>query len=224
MKIATWNLDFLRKASSAEKKEKLIDTLKEVNADVWILTETNLAVSPGEGYMPLCSQTLSDPKPYNDYRLGDHEVIIWSRHPMCGISIKESSTSVCAKIQISKESITVYGTVIGVLGIKKDFRDDLEKQTREWKLLSMSSDHLCVAGDFNVCWSGKHFPRLGRDEISQCLREMELQNHTLEINGNIDHIAISKSFKKTAECTWNLDKTLSDHIGVSVELIYPSTQ
>jgi endonuclease/exonuclease/phosphatase family metal-dependent hydrolase len=47
---------------------------------------------------------------------------------------------------------------------------------------------------------------------------MRLQNLTSEIDGNIDHIAISKSFRKTAECAWNLDKTLSDHIGVSVSV------
>jgi exonuclease III len=217
MKIAIWNLDFLRKASSKEKKEKLIAIFNEVKADVWILTETNLAVRPGEGYMPLCSEILPDPKPYA-YKPGDHEVIIWSKHPMSEFSISETSTSVCARIKISDDLMTVYGTVIGVLGIKKDFREHLEKQTKDWKSLRSSSDQICVAGDFNVCWKGKHFPKIGRDELSECLNEMRLQNLTSEIDGNIDHIAISKSFRKTAECTWNLDKTLSDHIGVSVSI------
>ena len=48
MKIATWNIE--RQSKSGKKSDSIIDTLKAVNPDVLILTETNEAIDLGEEY------------------------------------------------------------------------------------------------------------------------------------------------------------------------------
>jgi hypothetical protein len=51
LKIATWNLD--RPNRSTELKNKrILDALKKIGADIWILTETNSCICPGEEYIP----------------------------------------------------------------------------------------------------------------------------------------------------------------------------
>lgn len=212
MKIATWNLNWPRTAS---KIEAINDELEKVDADVLILTETNDVIRPGAEYRHLSSDPLPAPRPYA-YKSGDHEATIWSKYAITQIAIKERFTSVC--VQLPLEKMIVYGTVIGILGIKKSFSSDLRNQINDWEVIGATERNICIAGDFNVCWNGEKFPKVGRDEIAKCFDRLSIENLTREIEGNIDHIAISKSYVKTAECKWNLDKKLSDHIGVSVNI------
>jgi len=217
MKIATWNLEFLKRTSSRDKTAKIVATLKEVGADIWILTETNSAISPGDGYTPVFSDPLPVPGPYNR-RTGDYEAMIWSKFPLSQISIAESSTSVCAKAQTSLGEVYFYGTVIGILGNRvSTFHSDLQKQLADWQRIN-ELGAICIAGDFNISWDSYYFTKDGRAKITDCFTKLGIANLTSEVKQNIDHIAISKPFEKTAECTWNLDKTLSDHIGVSVSV------
>jgi endonuclease/exonuclease/phosphatase family metal-dependent hydrolase len=48
-----------------------------------------------------------------------------------------------------------------------------------------------------------------------------MENLTCNIKDNVDHVIISKSFienKKLKIETWNLDKKLSDHIGICLTI------
>ena len=213
MKIATWNLNWPRKGSA--RVEGILQEIKRVDADIFVLTETNDDVIHPPGYQPLSSDTLPEPRPYA-FQEGDHEVTIWSRHPIVKVGINERYTSVCVQMQWSE--LKIYGTVIGILGVKKNFPSEVQNQIADWVALSSQGGNICFAGDFNVCWNGKGFPKVGRTEIATCFDNLGIRNLTRDIEGNIDHIAISECFTTVDDGSWNLDKKLSDHIGVWVNI------
>jgi hypothetical protein len=60
LKIATWNLN--RPRWGSWHKPTILAKLQEVNADIWILTETNSVISPGENYhKPVATQPETAP-------------------------------------------------------------------------------------------------------------------------------------------------------------------
>jgi exonuclease III len=231
MKIATWNLE--RPETSSAKNLEIIKTIRQVDADILILTETNFVIDPGEKYTPLASDALPVPGEYK-YTHGENETTIWSKYPLNRVKTSHPSIAVCAKVQTPNGDLNVYGTVIGILGPvgrKNDFLVDLKEQIEDWGKITGEQGNICIAGDFNVCWNGKYCPKAGRDEIDICFDELGISNLTRDIEGNIDHIAISNSFLKNAKYdtkpqTWNPKEEsrkpkLSDHLGVCVTLEFP---
>jgi endonuclease/exonuclease/phosphatase family metal-dependent hydrolase len=221
VKIATWNLNWPRPSSF--RNAAILEALKKVDADILVLTETNDVITPGEAYKPLSSDVLPDPKPYN-YVAGDHEVTIWSRHPMTQIKVSEASTSVCARVEIANKQLNVFGTVIGILGkASSSFPDDVAKQIADWRTVGGSLENVCIAGDFNMSWDSFYFTEVERRKISACLREQKIRNLTEGIPKNIDHIAVSESWLERMQVevlqTWNdpPDKVISDHKGVCIK-------
>jgi endonuclease/exonuclease/phosphatase family metal-dependent hydrolase len=230
MKIATWNLEFLKTASSLEKRAKIVAILKEVNADIWILTETNASISPGDGYTAISSD------PYKR-KTGDHETIIWSSLALEKVQITQSSTSACARVQTPIGELYVYGTVIGPLGHPNQYIDE---QIEDWRMIShLGTKSVCVAGDFNVQFGRPdNFKKMSKDKIVGYFSKAGITNLTCGIAENIDHIAISNRFLANAPQSeshiwnlgsWNVEQKLrapqlSDHIGVSVTLVHPQVQ
>jgi exonuclease III len=220
MRIATWNLE--RPKTLSQKNDLIRKKLEEIKADIWVLTETNDCICPGERYKPYPSE------PDLLHSKGEKRVTIWSKYPV----IEEhktfcSSKSVCVTVRNGRGRLVVYGTVVGVYGNReKSFLPDLENQVKDWKRIG-GEIPLCIAGDFNVSFSDNYyFTHEGRNKIPACFAELKIENLTYGIKDNIDHIAISKSFLRSAKPTsseWNLDKKkaiprLSDHIGVSVDV------
>lgn len=232
MKIATWNLD--RPTTSSPKNLQLLQELKDVDADILILTETNFVIDPGEKYTPLFSDLLPVPGLYK-YTHGENQTTIWSRYPLSRIQTQHPSITTCAKVQTPNGDLSVYGTVIGILGpigrAKDDFLRNLSEQIQDWKKISSEHGNIAVIGDFNVCWNGEKFPKTGREEIDRCFEELGILNLTRDVESNIDHIAISGSFLENARYDadprkWNTQKKLrkpklSDHMGVCVTLEFP---
>ncbi|MEO6924968.1 MAG: endonuclease/exonuclease/phosphatase family protein, partial [Bryocella sp.] len=107
MKIATWNL-YRPKISSAKNVE-IIEEIKRVDADILVLTETNMVINPGEEYTPVSSDPFPIPGPYR-YTLGENETTIWSKYPLSPIKTSDPSISVCAKIKTPHGDLNVYGT------------------------------------------------------------------------------------------------------------------
>lgn len=74
----------------------------------------------------------------------------------------------------------------------------------------------------NVFFSGYAYPsHYARNILNETFEKLKMENLTKEINKNVDHIIISKEFirnKKTKIEMWNIDKKMSDHIGICLTI------
>ena len=118
--------------------------------------------------------------------------------------------------------IIVYGTIIGIYGNRnKNFDADLSQQIKDYRKLS-SQKNFCLIGDYNTSFADNYyFTNNGRNELNKLIRECNLNLLTGDIPECIDHIAISERFITNLETEfgeWNLDKKLSDHKGIYVDL------
>src|SRR5688500_14052846 len=108
MRIATWNLQ--RPANGGSSRAlRLLERIKAIDADVWVLTETHEAISPGDGYRAV-STTGSD----RDQAAGERWTMIWSRLPIVGVETTcDPVRTVCARIAVDAgRTLLVYGTVL----------------------------------------------------------------------------------------------------------------
>ena len=118
-------------------------------------------------------------------------------------------------------NLLVYGTIIGVLGNRRQsFRDDLVKQLADFSRITSQGRSLCIAGDFNCSfYDDYYFTSSGRESILQNFSENHIRLLTNQIPECIDHIAVTESFLNGSTFQaeeWNSDKTLSDHKGIAV--------
>lgn len=51
MRIAPWNIERPKNAGSARSR-RILDKICDIDADIWILTETHDAICPGDNYHP----------------------------------------------------------------------------------------------------------------------------------------------------------------------------
>ena len=116
----------------------------------------------------------------------------------------------------------VYGTITRVFGvIGKRFESDLIGQLKDFENFEAEKSN-CIIGDLNVYFSGYAYPTLyARNILNESSEKLKMKKLTNEIAENVDHIVNSKEFmknKKTKIETWNLDKKLSDHIGICLTI------
>lgn len=228
LRIATWNIE--RPRLRGWKKNPIIcQQLYEINADIWILTETNSAINPGTCY----SEVASSPASY--HTPGENGSTIWSRYPIRKtFPTFNPSMAVCAEILLPMGSWLVYGTIItyandkGPTGTAKKWQEHYKSITshgQDWAKLNQGLP-LCVAGDFNQTLSGStgYGTRQGREMLSQELQRNNLVRVTDKIQFNIDHICLSPDWAKRVNQvdTWQGftpdGKPVSDHHGVYVDL------
>ena len=218
MKIATWNIE--RQTSSNKKFITIIDTLKAINADILILTETNEEIELGEQY-----SSFHTSKPVESfYKEGETRVTIFSKyHSVGSIETFRSDTSVCNIFVTPLGEIAFYGTIIGNYGNRMpSFNEDLEKQILDFEKISKSTN-LCISGDLNISFSDNtYFTYEGRDKLNNIFENLDLENLTAPIRNNIDHIILPKKIigqRQIVKSFWNDNYQLSDHLGVSVTII-----
>jgi endonuclease/exonuclease/phosphatase family metal-dependent hydrolase len=81
---------------------------------------------------------------------------------------------------------------------------------------------MIIAGDFNISFGDNYYyTKDGRDKLNAVFEELGMLNLTKGVAQNIDHIVISEGLVGGGKVdieTWNLEKKLSDHIGVVVEI------
>lgn len=218
MKILTWNIERPKIAN-----QLILDKLAEYNADILILTETNVIINPGNEYISIASETLTKDHDGINYQAGENRTTIWTKYNTSAYHITyDNYTSVCAQIETPHGSLNIYATIIGVFGgIGERFKTDLEKQLLDFEILS-SEKSLCIVGDLNVTFSGRVYPSHdARNKLNNAFEKLKLTNLTTDIGNNVDHIVLSKDFiqnKKVTIATWNHDKILSDHIGICLTI------
>jgi endonuclease/exonuclease/phosphatase family metal-dependent hydrolase len=218
MKIATWNLE-RPNASTAKRNAAIVDKLREIDADILILTETNASIELAKDYNVVYTDTPTAAM----YKPGERRVAIYTKYDFSAEqSTYNAATAKCIGIRTPLGTLQVYGTIIGVYGNRRAcFKPSLEKQIADWGDISKHGA-LCIAGDYNISFSDNYYYTAeGREKIVASFSELAIDNLTANLANNIDHIAISKQYmqdRKYALTTWNEDKKLSDHIGVCVQV------
>ncbi|MBC7969066.1 MAG: endonuclease/exonuclease/phosphatase family protein [Verrucomicrobia bacterium] len=238
LKIATWNLQRPR-AGSWKNIPKILEKIREINADVWVLTETNAAINPGDDYTSISSKFIPD-----YHTQGETCSTIWSRYPVKPLNFPtfDATVAVCAEITSPVGSFIVYGTII-------TWRDDgvqegkakawerhyraIEHQSADWLKLQTKGLPLCVAGDFNETLNEPftYGSQQGRALLQAAFQANELVCVTAKesLGYNIDHICLQTDWAQKMLCvdTWDQHKCLnddgkpvSDHNGVYVELSF----
>ena len=150
MKILTWNIERPKK-----ENQLILDKLAEYNADIVVLTETNVIINPGKKYISIASESLTKGHDSINYHAGENRTTIWTKYRI-GKHHKtyDNYTSVCAQIETPHGPLNVYATIIGVFGgMGERFKTDLENQLLDYETLS-SENSLCIVGDLNVTFSG----------------------------------------------------------------------
>lgn len=218
MKIATWNLQRLDK----RKNDEILSKLEGLEADIIILTETNEVIQLN-GYTFIGTEPLPAQFDGIKYKTGENRVSILTKYKTTTrYQTYDKYTAVCTDIETPFGFLTVYGSIIGVFGNKQPkFDNDLYGQLADFEKL-IPGRNCCIAGDFNVTFSGRVYPsRKAREVLVVAFKELELNITTAAIENNVDHIVLGDVFlqgKQISLETWNTDKKLSDHIGVSVTL------
>jgi endonuclease/exonuclease/phosphatase family metal-dependent hydrolase len=226
MKIATWNIE--RPAKNGKKTAKIIKVLRDLNADILVLTETNDFIDLGVDYTIHHTSILQD-KMYN---LGERRVSIFSKFPLAdnttGFETFNAASALCVNLKTSFGELTVYGTIIGILGNGGiQFRDDLEKQLLDFKNINKQTKNFCIIGDLNISFTDNYyFTKLGRDKLNTLFEEQQIKNFTADLKHNIDHIILTEKFvgkRRFIVSHWNETENkqtrLSDHKGVMIEIL-----
>jgi len=215
MKIATWNVE--RPYKNNRRVSAIEKCLKEIDSDIVILTETNELLDFGSGYTSYHSAIPSDAM----YMPREKRVSIYSRYEAIEkITVSNDSTSLCISLKTPLGELSVYGTVIGIYGNRtKEFTENLSEQVNDFVRIS-STNSLAICGDLNISFSDNYyFTENGRQVLTTTFKNSGLVNLTAGIPENIDHIILPENFiqdrKIDVEC-WNIDKKISDHIGVAI--------
>lgn len=196
MRIATWNLN-RPKIGEPDRSAAQQERIRELEADVWILTETNGNVSPGTEFQAYMSSTIS-----GYHSDGETRTTVWSRFPVRQqIETHDPDTAVCIELDSPVGPLLVYGTVIPYhdAGTRAPYRsagrDQISKPAwqlhhesiplheADWRRIreQFPSHHLCVGGDFNQSrdghlWSGRlwYGTKEGRELLSESLNRVGL--------------------------------------------------
>jgi hypothetical protein len=244
VKIATWNLARVL-PTNTERCAEIVRWLDAVDADVWVLTETHDAVSPGSGY-----SAVSAGQPDRPGEPGERWATIWSRLPIEPLPpTRDMARSVAALVHPPDGApLVIYGTVLPWLGSRwRDFPADnglafraaLAAQLADWIALvrQFPDCDLCVIGDLNQDLSRRYYygSRANRTALLDALVSVGLTALTADpgdpvralapLRASIDHICFPTRVAQRGPARLELwppgvapDARLSDHFGVAADL------
>lgn len=219
MKIGTWNIERLKKR---DQNEEILNEINSRNFDILVLTEYDERIKPVGFDYQISTEDLMSVNTDN-YLPTERRVKIFSKYKIVKqFDTFNKFTSCCAEVETDYGNLVIYGTIIGIYGNRnQNFKDDLQNQILDFNTIA-AENNICIIGDYNMSFSDNYyFTKFGRETINNCFKELKIKNLTVELPENIDHIAISESFLDKTQATietWNLDKRLSDHIGISIEI------
>ncbi len=234
MRIATWNLE--RCSPNTQRASRINEYLSNINADVWVLTETYRDFAPGPEY-----HLVDYSADANDRQAVDGEcwVAVWSRLPSQSVRLTADLERVAAA---RVGDVTIVGTVLPWLVDKRngitgsaEFSARLKDQLVDWKRLRNESTGLCVTGDFNqdLLTTGHYYgSRDGRNALRMALKQVGLECLTADSNDPlaesglacIDHICVGglRTTGTAPSSVWpnpgKLNSNISDHYGVFTNL------
>lgn len=231
MKIGTVNIDWFKK--KVESKELIIDKINEQDFDFLIVTENIAHFKFSENYFMYHSDALPlnetfEFLDYGKYLKGKQpiRVSIYSKHPFIKKNnVRDSFTSISCDFLIQEKIITIYGTIIGTLGIQHQ-KDIAKKELLNFifdvESLINAKKKFIIAGDFNTSFFESERRELSQINSREVLKNITdkycIEKSTANIPENIDHIFISKDQQKIKSFIWINEDELQDkfHKGVSV--------
>ena len=239
MKIATWNLESVR-ASTNDREDAFHEAMKQVDADVWVLTETWANFPPGNDYRLIAeSHAGEDLTEWPNRRW----VAIWSRLEGKKIEVQcQTDRLACVLIQPpTGKAILVMGTVLPWLSDAPwpgadGFCSALGGQVAEWTRLETMHPNagLFVAGDFNQSFPyQQHYGSMrGAEALDDALKTLDLQcltegDHSSNGKPWIDHLCVKHNMVQTGSKpeaeTWPVPcvqgREITDHPGVSIKIM-----
>jgi exonuclease III len=220
-RIANWNIE--RPKSKTNKTKLVLEKIKEIDADIIVLTETSNAVDLNNIY-PFQIAT----KSYE--RTPDEQwVTIWSKWEISKqIETFDNFRTVSGIVNSPFGKILVFGTIIpyhqaGVSGVRygnlkyktwEYHEKDLYNQSQNWRnIIEKEKLPLFIIGDFNQCrFNNQGYGTVKvRQILTELLNELDLkcvteidfsERHLTEdpikkkIRNNIDHICVSNELLK----------------------------
>lgn len=240
LRIATWNLE--RPTQNGHFKNlRRIEKIREIDADLWVLTETHSAITL-DGYASLASP--SQPDYHSD---GESFATIWSRWPIRGaVPTFDPYFAVCAEVDSPAGPMLVFGTIITYANDRgphgnsrrwEEHRKSIDSHAADWRRLrgKFPGYLFCLAGDFNQSRDGSGWYEdaesleklsLALDQSSlQCVTELDMRaNGLLQSRATVDHICLSQSLATRVlsvdawEGTSGDGRKMSDHNGVVVDV------
>ena len=195
MRIATWNVERLCRQN---RLAAILENCKQVDADILILTETDTRIQPEFPYA-YHTLLLAEAVDGDYYRPTEN------------------------RVSTERGPLLVYGTIFGIHGNRRpSFKQDILQQMADVRRLTDGSRALCIGGDFNCSFSDNYyFTNWSRQEILRTFADCDMELLTGAQPECIDHIAISRNFSRAEAAAveeWNLDKKLSDHKGICIEI------
>lgn len=235
LRVATWNVE--RPHEQGRKNGVIREKLRELDADLLVLTETHAAIVPDhlEAHAATENNTANDWRYLNSaHRAGEHCAMIWSRWPIVATHTTFDRThAVCAEIATPLGHVLVYGTIItwhadkGVDGRSRGWQEhyrSLEQHGADWQRLAAIGP-LITAGDFNTTLDGTYYgTKHGRELLRAALASANLWCPTARLQRTIDHICVPERWAgDVRQCfTWEAylpeGGPVSDHHGVGIDL------
>lgn len=244
--VATWNLNYL--SPNGERAKACRTKMADIQADVWILTETREGFCPGEGFTLIAESELA-----SDLAGDRRWTAIWARESLGGSKQKTSDPerTACARLEIPGGFLlNVYGTVLPWRGSTwrchksaggQAFSEALVVQKADWLELRGNDPNglLCVAGDFNqdLLATGHYYgSKKERKMLEDALEQANLNCLTGgkfdpvakrdPDKANVDHICLGGTRPQISDVDTNAwspqqqERLLSDHFGISVRFSY----
>ena len=224
------------------KNAARLEKIREIDADVWILTETHEVIDLSASH----HGASTDPSPRKP-RPGEACAAIWSRWPILRrIETADPTEAVCVEVAHPDGPFLVYGSIIPWDGCKgpdggsprwEEHYRAIEWHARDWlRLRREFPDHsLITGGDYNqnrdgVRWYGT--PR-GREMLSAALSNAGLKCVTeedfvkagkLKHRHTVDHLCMDEALAARVVGVDAWERTsvdglsMSDHSGILVNL------
>ncbi|MGI8677450.1 MAG: endonuclease/exonuclease/phosphatase family protein [Jatrophihabitans sp.] len=163
LRVGTWNVQY---GWGAEKNARRLELLRRLDADIWVLTETNDALDLSSTHRAVSTQRRFPVEP------GSRWVTIWSRLALAGSEITEDSDrTVAARFTtLGGTEVLVYGTVLPWMHDKgpdpsapaqgwSELHRVTPIQGAEWLRLrtTYAEAVMVVAGDLNQNLGGNHY-------------------------------------------------------------------
>ena len=218
MKILTWNVERFKR-----HKIKIKAVIESFNADIIVLTETSSEIDLNNNYNCVATTKLLLNHDGIYYEETENRTTIWTKYEVINqTKTFDNYTNVCSQVKTEFGNINIYATIIGVFGGKGErFKNDLKQHLDDFKKLNINEMN-CIIGDLNTTFSGFTYPSHdARYTLNETFESLKMKNLTAEISNNVDHIILSEAFleSKIIETQiLNLDKKLSDHIGICIAI------
>jgi hypothetical protein len=162
VELATWNVERLT-PSQAGRASRVGHVIDQVNADIWVLTETHADIRPGPDY-----NGVHTGEPDRPGLPGERWASIWSRFPLEPLTdTSDSSRTTAAIVETPNGPINIFACVLPWVGSgwggtrwsNGAFSASLQSQATDWARIANGrpSAPLFVLGDLNQDLSATHY-------------------------------------------------------------------